>query len=403
MGANFTPDWNGYTNMKPFKFWCQKVLPTVYDDSLSYYEVLCKLVKYLNQVIENMEKVEQNTDALLVAFNELQGWVNDYFDNLDVQDEIDHKIDEMVEDGTFDRWIEPIIEGYEGDLQALLNQYAGDAAEYVKSAEAWAKGTKNGEPVTSDDPQYHNNSKYWSEQSEDNAEDAEAWAKGTKDGTPVTSDEPQYHDNAKYWAEQAQQSAGGAGGYDEDAEAWAVGTKNGEPVASDEPQYQNSSKFWANEVSTAITDLKEFDCKNAFIVWVRGLKVKSKSSIVNANNLGFDHAGMVEFCIPFDCRPYSTWETFGDLTRTENPTAEKFLPYMIAAREVYRYGTYDIIPANTSGIGGLEDADGQHFFALVWDRANNTWAADGTDIDIDVLFTLVRTTNPGIVKNGTYE
>lgn len=33
-------------------FWCQKVLPLVYDDSLSYYELLCKVVKYLNDHIE---------------------------------------------------------------------------------------------------------------------------------------------------------------------------------------------------------------------------------------------------------------------------------------------------------------------------------------------------------------
>lgn len=33
--------------------------------------------------------------------------------------------------------------------------------------------------------------------------DAEAWAEGTKDGVPVTSSDPQYHNNAKYWAEQA--------------------------------------------------------------------------------------------------------------------------------------------------------------------------------------------------------
>lgn len=32
---------------------------------------------------------------------------------------------------------------------------------------------------------------------------AEAWAEGTKDGVPVTSSDPQYHNNAKYWAEQA--------------------------------------------------------------------------------------------------------------------------------------------------------------------------------------------------------
>jgi hypothetical protein len=35
------------------EFWCQKVLPLVYDDSLSYYELLCKVVDYLNKVIDN--------------------------------------------------------------------------------------------------------------------------------------------------------------------------------------------------------------------------------------------------------------------------------------------------------------------------------------------------------------
>lgn len=32
-------------------FYCQKVLPLVYDNSLSYYEVLCKAVGKLNEVI----------------------------------------------------------------------------------------------------------------------------------------------------------------------------------------------------------------------------------------------------------------------------------------------------------------------------------------------------------------
>lgn len=39
--------------LKRFKFWCQLVLPLVYDDSLSYYEVLCKIHDYLNKVIDN--------------------------------------------------------------------------------------------------------------------------------------------------------------------------------------------------------------------------------------------------------------------------------------------------------------------------------------------------------------
>ena len=34
------------------------------------------------------------------------------------------------------------------------------------TAEAWAKGTRNGEPVSSSDPTYHNNSKYWADQAQ---------------------------------------------------------------------------------------------------------------------------------------------------------------------------------------------------------------------------------------------
>lgn len=40
--------------------------------------------------------------------------------------------------------------------------------------------------------------------------DAEAWAKGTKNGAPVGSSEPQYNDNSKYWADKAQEYAVGA-------------------------------------------------------------------------------------------------------------------------------------------------------------------------------------------------
>lgn len=34
------------------RFYCQKILPLVYDDSLSYYEVLCKVVSKINELID---------------------------------------------------------------------------------------------------------------------------------------------------------------------------------------------------------------------------------------------------------------------------------------------------------------------------------------------------------------
>lgn len=44
-------------NLTNLKFWCYKVLPLVYDNSLSYYEVLCKVVTKVNEVITNMNNI----------------------------------------------------------------------------------------------------------------------------------------------------------------------------------------------------------------------------------------------------------------------------------------------------------------------------------------------------------
>ena len=62
-----------------FRFWCQKVLPAVYDDSLSYYELLCKVVAKLNEVINSQNSTNDNTAELAQQFeqlkNDLQGTV----------------------------------------------------------------------------------------------------------------------------------------------------------------------------------------------------------------------------------------------------------------------------------------------------------------------------------------
>lgn len=101
MQANFTPALEDYTNQRPFRFWCQKVLPLVYDDSISYYELLNKVVHYLNNVIKDVSAMGGNINDLLDAFIKLQNYVNYYFDNLDIQSEVNNIIDRMIKDGTF--------------------------------------------------------------------------------------------------------------------------------------------------------------------------------------------------------------------------------------------------------------------------------------------------------------
>lgn len=48
-----------YNVIQPMKFCCQKILPLVYDDSLSYYETLCKISAKLNEVIDAINELNE--------------------------------------------------------------------------------------------------------------------------------------------------------------------------------------------------------------------------------------------------------------------------------------------------------------------------------------------------------
>lgn len=68
-------------NVKPlnhFRFWCQKVLPLVYDDSLSYYEVLCKVVNYINNLIDTNNQIIEYVDELKAELKVVQDWIDNF-------------------------------------------------------------------------------------------------------------------------------------------------------------------------------------------------------------------------------------------------------------------------------------------------------------------------------------
>lgn len=58
------------------------------------------LLNEFNKVLEQWKAMQKNFDSLQDAFNDLKSYVQDYFKNLDVQDEINNKLDQMSEDGT---------------------------------------------------------------------------------------------------------------------------------------------------------------------------------------------------------------------------------------------------------------------------------------------------------------
>lgn len=78
-----------------FRFWCFKVLPLVYDDSLSYYEILCKMVTYINNLIETDKLQNVEIDKLKKELQIVQNWI-DNFDTSYAESIIAHYLATMI-------------------------------------------------------------------------------------------------------------------------------------------------------------------------------------------------------------------------------------------------------------------------------------------------------------------
>lgn len=128
-------------NIPPFVKFCCANVPAVFDDSLSYYEALCALWKYLQDCIDVINNNALLEEEFIDKFNLLKEYVEDYFENLDVQEEINNKLDEMAEDGELERilvtYVQPQIDAqnqeirlFEGNVNTQLNHFSEELAKF---------------------------------------------------------------------------------------------------------------------------------------------------------------------------------------------------------------------------------------------------------------------------------
>jgi archaellum component FlaC len=118
--ADFDPILKKYDGIPYLRFWCQKVLPAVYDQSLSYYEVLCKLAAFLNKMLEELEKMQDNIDALHKAYKDLQDWVNAEIARFEAH------MEQHFDDLTKELWNK--FEQYKNDTNTTLQQWFNEYA-----------------------------------------------------------------------------------------------------------------------------------------------------------------------------------------------------------------------------------------------------------------------------------
>lgn len=122
--------------MSDFLFWCQKVLPIAYDDSLSYYEVLCKVVDKLNELINNLNLIPDYIRSLVTDDESLKNILSELLDEL--REQIASANEGTSETATNDRNVGNLVWLNGNLVKVIKNMTAGD--KYVNGS--------NCEPVT---------------------------------------------------------------------------------------------------------------------------------------------------------------------------------------------------------------------------------------------------------------
>lgn len=110
--------------VEKFKFWCHKVLPTIYDDSLSYYEAICKMATYLNATIDQVNEFQKMIDALpetILNSEEFQKMV---------QDAVDGKIDALY------KVVQDALDAFEQEQDAFEKQVNESNAAFKQQVNA---------------------------------------------------------------------------------------------------------------------------------------------------------------------------------------------------------------------------------------------------------------------------
>ena len=100
-----------YNSLYPFKAWVQQTLPAIYDDSLSYTDLLAKMLAYINELVEN-------NNALTTDMKNTVDYINNYFDSTDFTEKVNTKLDQMASDGTLSRLIQPLFDEYKKQIDS---------------------------------------------------------------------------------------------------------------------------------------------------------------------------------------------------------------------------------------------------------------------------------------------
>lgn len=127
--------------ISPFKYQILQSFPFIADDfdELTQYGLFCRLADKMNEVVENNNNLNDDMLLYIQKFNNLKAYVDNYFDNLDVQEEINNKLDEMAADGT----LREILNGLFYDINDQILTLRGEIQSVASGSPSGVYATKS--------------------------------------------------------------------------------------------------------------------------------------------------------------------------------------------------------------------------------------------------------------------
>ena len=129
---------NGFNREFQVRDFCIQQFPFIAEDfdALTTYELLSKVICFLREMGVQVEELTKAFIELSDDFDKLYEYVMDYFDNLDVQEEINNKLDEMADNGELEK-IFSRFKAFDGQTLSMLRVLTRNIEKNEYGATYW--------------------------------------------------------------------------------------------------------------------------------------------------------------------------------------------------------------------------------------------------------------------------
>lgn len=133
-----------------FKRFCMTIgeLPTSYLETMTYYEMLVWFTEYMkNTIIPTINNNGLAVQELQDKYIELKSYVDNYFTNLDVQQEINNKLDQMTQSGELTNLIKNYIDPLFNEYKTEINNNISNQNNIIQNMNNKIDSVTNGTPL----------------------------------------------------------------------------------------------------------------------------------------------------------------------------------------------------------------------------------------------------------------